>query len=49
MDSGPFPLSAVTLLPGPFLDNMNRTLAYLGPSTPTCPGRSTAPVFTHAP
>jgi uncharacterized protein len=25
----PFPLSAVTLLPGPFLDNMNRTLAYL--------------------
>src|SRR3954470_9939397 len=24
-----FPLSAVTLLAGPFLDNMNRTLAYL--------------------
>jgi DUF1680 family protein len=25
----PFPLNAVSLLPGPFLDNMNRTLAYL--------------------
>lgn len=25
----PFPLSAVSLLPGPFQDNMNRTLAYL--------------------
>jgi hypothetical protein len=38
MDSGPFTLSAVTLLPGPFLDNMNRTLAYLRTIDPYLPG-----------
>ena len=34
----PSPLSAVTLLPGPFLDNMNRTLAYLRTIDPYLPG-----------